>query len=150
MNTIEQAREFSKALRIRSAYGSEARQAVDTIDALLAELAALSLDLHTETAAVIALRAELDTIKSQKPVDAVLLEDMVEGSHPQYGRGLFATDNCVKGVYLSAGAQPAQQSPRFNFEVLHKFAEDNRISYNGMCAAVKESLLAAPAQEQQK
>ena len=38
MNTIEQAREFSKALRIRSAYGSEARQAVDTIDTLLASL----------------------------------------------------------------------------------------------------------------
>lgn len=53
------------------------------------------------------LRAEIDQLKKQEPVDSVLLEDMVEGNHPQYGRGLFTTDNCVKQLYLAAGAQPA-------------------------------------------
>lgn len=70
MDKIEQAREVS--LRLKRAplqNGSSFHSEVtDTIDALLAELAALSLDRHTETAAVIALRAELDTIKSQEPV----------------------------------------------------------------------------------
>ena len=37
----------------------------------------------------------------QEPVDAVLLDDMVEGTHPSYGRGLFTTDNCVKLLYTA-------------------------------------------------
>ena len=38
-------------------------------------------------------------------VEAVLLSDMVEGSHPQYGNGLFATENCVTTLYR-APVQP--------------------------------------------
>lgn len=166
MNTIEQARCVSRELRSDGKW-----LYADTIDALIAELEKVTREAHenkdkarwanAELERVTTLargqhvelynaRLELERLKSQEPVDAALLEDMVEGRHPQYGRGLFATDNCVKGVYLAAGAQPAQQSPRFNFEVLHKFAEDNRISYNGLCAAVKESLLAAPVQAQEQ
>ena len=38
-------------------------------------------------------------------VEAVLLSDMVEGSHAQYGNGLFATENCVTTLYR-APVQP--------------------------------------------
>ena len=51
--------------------------------------------------------AQLAAAQGQEPVDAVPLSDMVEGSHPRYGRGLFATDNCVKQFY----AAPIPQQP---------------------------------------
>lgn len=49
-------------------------------------------------------------VQAQEPVactavEAVLLSDMVEGSHPQYGNGLFATENCVTTLYR-APVQP--------------------------------------------
>lgn len=48
-------------------------------------------------AATIARAAIPEQPASQSPnVEYVLVEDMVEGSHPQYGRGLFTTYNCVK------------------------------------------------------
>lgn len=54
-----------------------------------------------------ALQAQLAAAQGQEPIDAVPLDDMVEGSHPSYGRGLFATDNCVKQFY----AAPIPQQP---------------------------------------
>ena len=132
MNTIEQAREVSKLLRVKP-YTAFDESAADTIDALLAELAderirglqlladakewqqmlmkeraelaALSLDLHTETAAVIALRAELDTIKSQEPV-ASMTRCTIEGARIcKCGEGEC---NDLVDVFLAAGAQTNQ------------------------------------------
>ena len=58
--------------------------------------------------------AQLAAAQGREPVDAVPLSDMVEGSHPRYGRGLFATDNCVKQFYAApipqAAAQPSAPS----------------------------------------
>ena len=41
----------------------------------------------------------IDAERGKEAVDAVLLEDTVEGRHPAYGVGLFATLNCVRQVY---------------------------------------------------
>lgn len=111
MEKIEQAREVS--LRLKRAplqNGSNFHSEVaDVIDALLAELAALSLDLHTETAAVIALRAELDEIKSQEPA---WKENELES--------MFGTPH--KAYYLAAGAQPVQK-PLPAHEIVTMYSE---------------------------
>lgn len=39
--------------------------------------------------------------RGKEAVDAVLLEDMVDGLHNDYGPGLFATHNCVTQVFLA-------------------------------------------------
>ena len=45
---------------------------------------------------------------SVEPVDGALLDDMVEGSHPSYGRGLFTTDNCIKPLYTATAIAAAR------------------------------------------
>jgi hypothetical protein len=54
------------------------------------------------------LRQAIEQAEKQEPVDAVLLSDMVEGHHPEYGRGLFATDNCVQKLYTNSPTAPAE------------------------------------------
>ncbi len=44
-------------------------------------------------------------------VDAVLLEDMSDGHHPKYGKGLFTTHNCVRQLYLHLPAAPPLPAP---------------------------------------
>jgi hypothetical protein len=34
-----------------------------------------------------------------EPIDAIRLDDCVDGAHPAYGSGWFATDNCVVQLY---------------------------------------------------
>ncbi len=46
------------------------------------------------------------TFDNGVPVDAVLLSDCVEGSHPKYGRGFFFTANCVTELFTHPPAQP--------------------------------------------
>ena len=58
--------------------------------------------------AVDALTQAIEQAGKQEPVDAVLLSDMVEGHHPEYGRGLFATDNCVQKFYTNSPTAPAE------------------------------------------
>ena len=55
-----------------------------------------------------AFRQAIEQAGKQEPVDAVLLSDMVEGHHPEYGRGLFATDNCVQKFYTNSPTAPAE------------------------------------------
>lgn len=56
------------------------------------------------------LRQAIEQAEKVEPVDGVLLDDMVEGQHPEYGRGLFATDNCVKKFYTNPPTGAAQQA----------------------------------------
>ena len=59
---------------------------------------------------------------SVEPVDGALLDDMVEGSHPSYGRGLFTTDNCITPLYTATAIAAA------------------RVQENERCAKVCEEL----------
>lgn len=68
------------------------------------------------------------------PVDAVLLDDMVEGKHPQYGRGLFTTDNCVKKLYTQpASAKPLPLTDDVN-ALLHQIDIGDFVDSNGHSA----------------
>ena len=112
MNTIEQAREVS--LRLKRAplqNGSNFHSEVaDTIDALITELDALALDLHTETAAVIALREAIASIKGQEPV---AWKDHIENARSVYRDYLDvqAALDYLEQVFLAAGAQ--ERKPLF-------------------------------------
>lgn len=58
-----------------------------------------------------------------KNIEVVLLEDMAEGSHPSYGRGLFATYNCVKSINIvedegieAVGIEPKPELSRMEMQ----------------------------------
>lgn len=85
---------------------------LDAIDALEAEVERLTTLARGQHIELYNARLQLAAAQGQEPIDAVPLDDMVEGSHPSYGRGLFATDNCVKQFYAAPiPQQPAEQAP---------------------------------------
>lgn len=76
---------------------------------LQAENSSLRLQCGGMETEIAELRSELDRLKGWQgePVDAILLENCEEVTVQDYGRGYFATDDCVAQLYRS---QPAPVS----------------------------------------
>ena len=97
---------------ITAAYSSELNElagrnyAFRTENAKLrAELAEARKCAETMQLAAFEYQAALGLIKAQEPVDGVLLDDCEECSHPEFGRGCFFTDDCVRPLYAAPVAK---------------------------------------------
>lgn len=87
-------------------------EAADALEAARADIEEWKETLHRVMSERDAALARLAELEKQEPIDAVKLEDMVDGLHPDYGRGLYATSNCVTKLYAAAGASPPPSQAR--------------------------------------
>ena len=78
---------------------------------------------------------------SVEPVDGALLDDMVEGSHPSYGRGLFTTDNCIKPLYTATAIAAARVQALEDAAVVAEYENAADWSVSGQIARQIRALL---------
>lgn len=64
------------------------------------------------------LQANLSALHAQEPVEAILLSDTVDGSHPSFGGGVFATLDSVGTFY----AAPKALTPLTDEQIYNVFA----------------------------
>lgn len=86
------------------------------------------------------LRALLATpAVERQPVDAILLEDCEEITVQDYGRGYFATDDCVRQLYASPPAPVAVVLPEWREQTQENpYLTDADHEWNACLDKVKE------------